>query len=85
MHRIKSIAQILEGLAVVALSSAVQPDGNQRQQRQSLLTDLKFVSEQVNGIHQTTQHLHIDPVKRKELSQQAPPFPSSCEFIVSSF
>ena len=76
MYRIKRIADILKRLAVISLSPMIKPYRNQRQKRKSLLTDFKFHAKQVNRIHQSSQHLHIHPVKRSNLSQQTPPFPA---------
>ena len=50
MYGIKGIAGILERLAVIALPSAVQPDGEERQKCKTLLTDLKFHAEYMDGI-----------------------------------
>ena len=76
MYGIKGIAGILERLAVIALPSAVQPDGDERQKCKPLLTDLKFHAEYMDGIQQTAQELHIDPVEGEKLSCQTPPLPS---------
>ena len=73
MYGIKGIAGILEWLAVIALPSAVQPDGHQCQQRQPLLAKLKVHAEELNGVHKPTQQLHVDPVQRSQLPQQTPP------------
>ena len=79
MYGIKGIAGILERLAVIALPSAVQPDGDERQKCKPLLTDLKFHAEYMDGIQQTAQQLHIDPVEGEKLSCQTPPLPSAEE------
>ena len=55
MYGIKGIAGILERFAVIALPSAVQPDGEERQKCKTLLTDLKFHAEYMDGIQQTAQ------------------------------
>ena len=77
MDGVKGVARILERLAVVTLSPAVQPDGNERQQRQSLLAQLKFHAQQPHGVHQAAQQLHIHPVESQQLPQQTPPFPTT--------
>ena len=73
MHGVKGVAGILERLAVVALPTAVQPDGHQCQQRQPLLAKLKVHAEELNGVHKPAQQLHVDPVQRCQLPQQTPP------------
>ena len=67
MNWIKCITEILEWFTVVALSAAVQPDGEERQKCKPLLTDLKFHAEYMDGIQQTAQQLHIDPVEGEKL------------------
>ena len=61
---------------MAALPPAIQPDGDQRQQRKPLLTQLKLHAEQPDGVHQPAQKHHVDPVQGQHLSQQAPPFPA---------
>ena len=61
---------------MAALPPAIQPDGHQRQQRQALLAKLKFHAEELDGIHKSTQQLHVDPIQRRQLPQQAPPLAS---------
>ena len=62
MNWIKCITEILEWFTVVALSAAVQPDGDQCQKRKPLLAQFKFHAKELNRIHQTAQQFHIQPV-----------------------
>ena len=79
VYRVKRIAEILEPPAVVSLPPAVQPDGDERQQRKALLADLKRSAEQLHRVHQAAQHLDIEPVQREQLPCQAPPCPTTEE------
>ena len=62
---------------MVSLPPAIQPDGDERQQRKALLADLKRNAEQLHRIHQAAQHLDIEPVQREQLPCQAPPYPAT--------
>ena len=75
MRRVKGIAGPSKSLGVTALTSPVQPDGGQRQQRQTLLKKLEPVSKQSHRIEQSAQHLRIDVVQADKLSQKIPPSP----------
>jgi len=46
VRRIERIVKILQPFAVIALLSAVQPDGNEREQCECLLSNGKFMTEQ---------------------------------------
>ena len=45
---------------MITLPPAIQPDGDERQQRKALLADLKRSAEQLHRVHQAAQHLDID-------------------------
>lgn len=62
---------------MVSLPPAIQPDGDERQQRKALLADLKRNAEQLHRVHQAAQHLDIEPVQREQLPCQAPPYPTT--------
>ena len=76
MYRVKGIAEPLKPLGVKALTPPVQPDGDQRQQRQTLLQQLELVSKQSYRIEQPAQHLRVDIVQADKLSQEIPPSPA---------
>lgn len=79
MHRIEGVAGVLEGLTVVALAAAVEPDRDQGKEGETLLAQLDLGAEDVHGIHQTTEELDIDPIQGEELAQEAPPLPATEE------
>lgn len=75
MRGIERIAKIPEGFAVVPLPSAIEPDGNEREERKPLLAELKLQAEEREGIELPTEQLHIDPVERGGLCGKLPPPP----------
>ena len=79
MHRVEGVASVLEWLTVVALAAAVDPDRDQGEEGEALLTQLDFGAENAYGIHQTTEELDIDPIQGEELAQEAPPLPATKE------
>ena len=83
MCRIERIAEIPEPAAVISLPSAVQPDRNQREKRESLSGQLERSAEQGDFIHKSAQQLHIDVPQAGKLSGKAPPcpFPEKVEYI----
>lgn len=64
---------------MVALAAAVEPDRDQREEGEALLTQFDLGAKDVHGIHQTTEELDIDPVQGEELAQEAPPLPTAEE------
>ena len=83
MYRIKRVAGILKRLAVVSLPPAVEPDGHEREQCKPLLADLKLQSEKLDWENLSSDERHIDPIERRDLSEQLPPL-SAVEEIVKS-
>lgn len=79
MHRVEGVAGVLKWLTVVALAATVEPNRDQREEGEALLTQLNFGAEDVHGIHQTTEELDIDPIQGEELAQEAPPLPTAEE------
>lgn len=79
MHRIEGVAGVLEEPAVVALAAAVEPDRDQREEGEALLTQFDLGAKDVHGIHQTTEELDIDPIQGEELAQEAPPLTATEE------
>ena len=76
MPGIKGVLEILKPFRVVALFAPVQPDGHQRQQRQTLLNHQKRMAEKSNGIGVASQHFHMDPVEANCLPQKARKVPA---------
>ena len=79
MCRIERIAEIPEPPAVISLPSAVQPDRNQREKRESLSGQFERSAEQGDFIHKSAQQLHIDVPQTDKLAQIPPPYPSAEE------
>ena len=79
MYRIEGVASVLEGSAVVTLAFTVDPDRDQCEEGEALLTHLDFGAEDVYLIHQTTEEFNIDPVQGEELAQEAPPLTAAEE------
>lgn len=79
MHRIEGVAGVLKRPAVVTLAAAVEPDRDQCEEGEALLTHLDLGAEDVHLIHQTTEELDIDPVQGEELAQEAPPLTATEE------
>lgn len=77
MNGIKRIAGILEGLAVIPLPPAVEPDRYEREERKSLLAKLKVEAEDADGIQQPAHQVHVDPIERQHLPEELPPVPSA--------
>lgn len=69
MNRVKRVAKIPERLAAEALPPAVQPNRYQRQERKSLLRELKIASEQGEYIGISSQKLHIQNIHTYQLEQ----------------
>ena len=57
MRRIKGVAKILEGLAVMPLPAPVEPDGDQRQKGQALAGKENILSEKHQLIAEAAQDL----------------------------
>lgn len=79
MHRVEGVTGALEWLTVVALAAAIEPDWDQGEEGEALLTQLDFGAKNGYGIHQTTEELDIDPIQGEELAQEAPPLPATEE------
>ena len=69
MGRVEPVAQLLEPFGGMSLSAPVEPDEDQRQDRQTLLGDLHAETEDGHGIHKSTEHLKINIVHANGLEQ----------------
>ena len=74
MQRIKGVAGVLERFAVMPLFAAVQPDRDQRQQRETLPhQEIGFISK-VNFVTVSAQNFHVNVPQTEKLPDIAPPF-----------
>ena len=73
MHGIKPIAEILKRLALVPLSAAVKPDGEQSQQCEALLQEEERFAENRQLIAETAQQLAVDVPEKDQLRRSLPP------------
>ena len=73
MYRIKSIADVPKRLGVISLPPVVQPDRQQRQQRQPLLRERHRMTEDRDRQQFTGQALAVDPVQPRKLRKPLPP------------
>ncbi len=68
MCRIKCVAEILKPSGVETLSAVVKPDGNQGEQRQTLLDKLYRSAENADIVVKASQNFHVNIIQAQELS-----------------
>ena len=71
MGRVKEVAERSESPAVPALPPPVEPDGNQRRQRQPLLDDLDFKAGDRDRIVVSAQYMDVQNIQADQLTEQA--------------
>lgn len=74
MERIKSVAEILKPLAVIALLSVIQPYRYKREHRKALTQEMNGVPKHYKLVCKSTEHLGVNIPQTQNLSEQTPPF-----------
>ena len=79
MCGIKGVESVLQGLMVIALLSAVKPDGDEREESKALLGEIEFLAEKGEHIRIAAEELKIDIPHERGLTEKVPPFSAAEE------
>ena len=79
MCGIKGVESVLQGLIVIALLSAIKPDGDEREKGKPLLWEIEFLSEKGDHVRIAAEDLKIDIPHKRSLTEEVPPFSAAEE------